>query len=468
MTPPDLWRLSLENLWRTKLRSVLTTLGVVIGIGALVSMVSFGIGMQENVTKEFRENDLFTSMQVLPASIDVSEVMAGNIEPPENVKALTDSAVEVIRALPGVELAYPEIRFPVTVRFMGKETRTSLQAAPAALGGYKPFSELEYGSFYEGDADSAVVLSARVLRELGFRLGGEPVDARPGEEEATELTAISADSIIGRRVEIVSSTIDLQSAARSFMQSFTTPSRLPLREEVVRLKVVGVMGRGSGFGRARSRGGVTVPIDIGAAMPRMGFSDVWDLLDSSGEEDGYGSVYVRTGGIEDISTVRAAVEDMGYGVLALADELDEIKQSFLIMDALLGTVGTIALIVAALGIINTMVTSILERTREIGVMKALGGSDRDIRWIFFSEAATIGFFGGAFGLVLGWVVTRIANAVANHYLRPQGVPEVDLFYMPLWLIAGAMAFAVGVSLLAGLYPASRAARVDPVQALRHD
>lgn len=74
----------------------------------------------------------------------------------------------------------------------------------------------------------------------------------------------------------------------------------------------------------------------------------------------------------------------------------------------------------------------------------------------------------AFGLALGWVVTRIANAVANHYLRPQGVPEVDLFYMPVWLIAGALVFSVGVSLLAGLYPASRAARVDPVQALRHD
>ncbi len=115
-----------------------------------------------------------------------------------------------------------------------------------------------------------------------------------------------------------------------------------------------------------------------------------------------------------------------------------------------------------------MVTSILERTREIGVMKAVGGSETDIRWIFFSEAATIGLVGGAFGLALGWTVTRIANTVANHYLRPQGVPEVDLFYMPIWLIAGALVFSVGVSLLAGFYPASRAARVDPVQALRHD
>ncbi|MCK4409866.1 MAG: ABC transporter permease [Candidatus Eisenbacteria sp.] len=468
MTPSDLWRLSLENLWRTKLRSVLTTLGVVIGIGALVSMVSFGIGMQENVTREFRENDLFTSLQVLPAKIDVGEILAGSFEPPETVRALNDSAVEAIRALPEVELAFPEIRFPVTVRMMGKEARTSLQAIPAAMGRYKPFSEIPYGSFYEGDADSAVVLTGRLLGELGFRLEEEPVDARAGESDATELIPISVDSLIGRRIEVVSSTVDLASAARTFMRSFTPPSSLPLWEEVVRLRVVGLRGRLSGFGATRFRGGIIVPIDTGAAMPRLGFSDVWDLLDSSAEEQGYGSVYVRTSGTDDVTPVREAVEEMGFGVLAVIDEFEEIKQSFLIMDALLGAVGTIALIVAALGIINTMVTSILERTREIGVMKAIGGSETDIRWIFFSEAATIGFIGGAFGLALGWAVTRMANAVANHYLRPQGVPEVDLFYMPIWLIAGAMAFSVVLSLLAGLYPASRAARVDPVQALRHD
>jgi len=470
MTPHDLWRLSLENLWRTKLRSVLTTLGVVIGIGALVSMVSFGIGMQENVTSEFRENDLFTSMQVLPAKIDVGEILAGSFEPPETVRALNDSAVEAIRAIPAVELAFPEIRFPVTVRMMGKEARTSLQAVPAAMGGYKPFSEIPYGSFYQGDADSVVVLTGRVLRELGFRLvEEEPVDARAaGESGARELVPISADSLIGREVEVVSSTLDLRSAAASFMRSFTAPSKLPLRQEVVRLTIVGVRGRISGFGAARFRGGIIVPIETGAAMPRLGFSDVWDLLDSSTEVQGYGSVYVRTSGMDDVASVREAVEEMGFGVLAVIDELEEIKQSFLIMDALLGAVGTIALIVAALGIINTMVTSILERTREIGVMKAIGGSETDIRWIFFSEAATIGFIGGVFGLALGWVVTGVANAVANHYLRPQGVPEVDLFSMPIWLIAGAMAFSVGLSLLAGLYPASRAARVDPVQALRHD
>jgi putative ABC transport system permease protein len=469
MTPADLWRLSLENLWRTKLRSVLTTLGVVVGIGALVSMVSFGVGMQENVTKQFRENDLFTSMQVTPVDIDVDEIMSGNIEAPVSAKALTDSALAAIRALPEVEIAFPEIRFPVTVRAFGSEARTNLQAIPAAMGSYKPFSDIEYGTFYEGDSDEVVVLTDRFLAELGYRLEEEgPVDTRDDEPGAAKLAVVSADSIIGREIEIVSSTIDLQSAARSFMRSFAPPSKIPLKEEVVRLTVAGVRTVESGFGGVRFRGGVIVPLDVGLAIPRLGFSDVWDLLDSSDEPEGYGSVYVRTRDVEDVTPVREAVEEMGYGVLAVVDQLEEIKQSFLIMDALLGAVGTIALFVAALGIINTMVTSILERTREIGVMKAIGGSETDIRWIFFSEAATIGFFGGAFGLTLGWVVTRVANAVANHYLRPQGVPEVDLFYMPVWLILGAMAFSVGVSLLAGLYPAARAARVDPVQALRHD
>jgi putative ABC transport system permease protein len=128
----------------------------------------------------------------------------------------------------------------------------------------------------------------------------------------------------------------------------------------------------------------------------------------------------------------------------------------------------VALFVAALGIVNTMVMSILERTREIGVMKAIGASDAEIRTIFFAEAATIGAVGAVCGLILGWLVTRLANAVVNIRFLPAGEEPVNLFYFPLWLILGAVGFSIVVSLLAGLYPAGRAARVDPVKALRHD
>jgi putative ABC transport system permease protein len=138
------------------------------------------------------------------------------------------------------------------------------------------------------------------------------------------------------------------------------------------------------------------------------------------------------------------------------------------MDSLLGAIGTIALIIAALGIINTMLMSILERTREIGVMKAVGGSENEIKFIFFVEAACIGLVGAVFGLMLGWLVTRIANQVMNTMVLPDDQRPIDLFYFPVWLILGAIGFSVFLSLAAGLYPAIRAARIDPVRALRHD
>lgn len=159
---------------------------------------------------------------------------------------------------------------------------------------------------------------------------------------------------------------------------------------------------------------------------------------------------------------------MGLAVICLADELKEFKREFIILDTILGAIGAVALIVAALGIINTMVTSILERVREIGIMKAIGGSEADIRSIFFVEAGTVGLLGGIFGLGLGWLVTRIGNLVVNRYLRPEGFAPVDLFHIPMWLMLGALVFSLVVCLVAGLYPATRAARVDPVDALRHD
>ena len=203
-------------------------------------------------------------------------------------------------------------------------------------------------------------------------------------------------------------------------------------------------------------------------IPRLGFSSVWDILGGGNKDGTYSSIYVRVDDIGDLTRVREEIEAMGVGVFALADELEEIKRVFLVMDSLLGAIGPVALIIAALGIINTMLMSILERTREIGIMKAVGGSENEIKFIFFVEAACIGLVGALFGLVLGWVVTRIANQVMNTSFMPPDQAPIDLFYFPLWLIFGAIAFSVVVSLAAGMYPAMRAARIDPVRALRHD
>jgi putative ABC transport system permease protein len=209
-------------------------------------------------------------------------------------------------------------------------------------------------------------------------------------------------------------------------------------------------------------------METGKEVPRLNFSSVWDILNRDKKEGTYSSIYVRVEKMEDVSPVRKEIENMGLGVFSIADEMKEMKQVFLIMDSLLGAIGTVALIIAALGIINTMIMSIMERTREIGIMKAVGGSENQIKMIFFVEAAFIGLIGALFGLALGWFVSRIANIIINTKLSPMDAPEVDLFYFPLWLITGAIAFSILVSLAAGLYPAIRAARIDPVRALRHD
>ncbi|MHC4682661.1 MAG: ABC transporter permease [Planctomycetota bacterium] len=127
----------------------------------------------------------------------------------------------------------------------------------------------------------------------------------------------------------------------------------------------------------------------------------------------------------------------------------------------------IGITVAALGIINTMVMSILERYREIGIMKAVGASDKDVKKIFFFESGVIGFVGGIFGLALGWIVSMLINLIVNSFTVRQGVPYMDYFSFPWWLCLGAIVFSVSISLLAGIYPTLRAARVDPVVALRH-
>ncbi len=152
----------------------------------------------------------------------------------------------------------------------------------------------------------------------------------------------------------------------------------------------------------------------------------------------------------------------------MIDQFEEINRGFLVMDMILAVVGMIAIVVASLGIVNTMVMSILERYCEIGIMKAVGASDKDVKKIFFFESGVIGFLGGIFGLALGWLVSGLINQVVNYFLARQGVPFIQYFSFPWWLCLGAVFFSILVSLLAGIYPAVRAARVDPVVALRHD
>jgi ABC-type antimicrobial peptide transport system permease subunit len=190
---------------------------------------------------------------------------------------------------------------------------------------------------------------------------------------------------------------------------------------------------------------------------------------AEGQTEGYDTAVVRVSDPVQLTEVRQKITQLGFGSFSIVDELDQIRTVFLIIDSVLGLLGGISLLVASFGIANTMIMSILERTREIGIMKAIGAEDREIKLIFFVEAAVIGVFGGVIGVLLAWGIDAVANRLAYRFiLKPQGASFIDFFNLPLYLSVGAIVFALVVSILAALYPASRAARIDPVRALRHD
>jgi putative ABC transport system permease protein len=472
----EMTRMAFENLWKTKLRTGLTVLGVVIGIGALVSMVSFGTGMQKNITEAFLQNDVFTSMQVLPGKINLEEAMRGNPQAvlqqaKKDSVALDHAALQKIRAIPEVEIAFPEMRFPVKVRFQDREVTTNLRALPAVMGKFKPLSNLAAGAFYLNDSQKVAILSPRLLRDLKIRLI-DPANPKKTTIEDTlkGFRSVRADSLVGKDIELITSVLDLGKVMRNPMAvaGQAGASGLPFSDKSTHFRVAGIAKQAGGFEHGFLESGLILPMKAAGSLPRFNFSSVWDILNRKPDSGAYSSLYVRVKKMEHMAPVKKRVEDMGFGVISIADQLEDFKKGFLIFDTLLGAVGTIALLVAALGIINTMVMSILERTREIGIMKAVGGGETDIRGIFFVEAGVIGLIGGIFGLGLGWLVTRIANVIANVFVAREGGPPMDFFYIPLWLILGAMAFSICVSLLAGLYPAVRASRVNPVEALRHD
>lgn len=466
--------LAFANLRRTKLRTFLTTLGVVIGIGALSSMVSFGTGMQKNITDAFAANDLFTSITVTPKEIELHEIASGNVAEMANALKresipLTDSLLHEIKNIPGVKIAYPNLEFPARVVLLGDSTTTRVHAMPSAVGTYKPFDDLLAGSFFTSDTAWQIILREEFIQRLKIRLLDNNSDAILSKEDSVHgFKLVHPDSLINKTLRLVSLSMNASRIPGVVSNMMRNKPEMPFDETISEMKIVGITRRTSEFGRNAFNGGVLIPIGTAQKIPQLSFSSVWDLLGSKNSGDAYGSIQVRVENMQQIDPVAEHLRNMNVGVFSIIDQLDEIKRVFLILNSLLGAVGAIALIVAGLGIINTMVMSILERQREIGIMKAIGGSEKEIRMIFFTEVGVIGLIGALAGLVLGWLVTQVATMVVNTQILPDGTEPVNLFYFPAWLIVGAIAFAIIISLAAGLYPAARAARIDPVRALRHD
>jgi putative ABC transport system permease protein len=231
------------------------------------------------------------------------------------------------------------------------------------------------------------------------------------------------------------------------------------------LKIVGLTDLDPDSLRGGARARVFLPLKLAQDLHIMQ-SNLRDT--SASDSPSYTSLSVRVENPNQVPAVEDAIKKMGFGAFSLVDATRSMRQFFAVLDGFLAIFGSLALAVASIGIVNTLVMAILERRREIGIMKAIGASDADVRGLFFAEAGAMGLVGGVVGVTLGWAIGRLINFGTNIYLERQHFPSAQIWSVPLWLVLSAIAFSIVVSLLSGLYPASRAARLDPVQALRYE
>ncbi|MFM8302852.1 MAG: ABC transporter permease [Actinomycetota bacterium] len=181
---------------------------------------------------------------------------------------------------------------------------------------------------------------------------------------------------------------------------------------------------------------------------------------------GYGALLAVATSPDEVDRIARDIRGLGAATAVAKDQIDDQKRAFRIIGFALGGIGAIALLVAAVGVVNTMVMSILERTREIGVMRAVGASRKAVRRLFTLEAVLLGLFGGVVGVVVAYGISALANPVVNQQLSDNGLTNRSIISVPPLLGIAVIVITTIIGILAGLYPVARAARMDPVAALR--
>lgn len=446
MRPWRIAALAVEGLRRRPLRVLLTALGVAIAAGALVSMVAFALELQRKVETPFRALALLNNIQVSPKGIEPSRnhdrERNGNQNQDREPTGppLDDAALEQMRQIPGVSAAYPDIRVRgIKVRYGEKSANGIAIGMPreASLFGVEQ-DLLVAGRLFDESGPPQTVLGTDIIQDLGFKTPEEAL-GKTVAVEAMGLAPEEGKSFAFERKEVQATVVGVYKA----------PAVLP----------------------GMARRGVLLPVEMMKQIPGSQFEAALNRLKAgaSAASAGYATATVRVGHPSDLDRVEQQIRAMGFNTHQVLSQLKEMRMFLVFLQVLLAAVGTVALIVAALGIVNTLLMSVLERYQEIGIYKAIGASEGDLFVLFLTEAGIIGLLGGLGGLLLGRVVSWLLEIAANRYASGQGVEgHLDLFAFPVWLLGATVLYAIVISVLAGVYPALRAARVDPIRALRSE
>jgi putative ABC transport system permease protein len=430
-----------HQLRQRPLRTALTTCGVAVGVTALVVLVSLASGVEHFLVSKFMSNELMTQITVVQRGAG-PKLLSDPDEKPG--PPITDEVVTSLATVPGAVISYAEV-----MPFLLAESNERLEQVVAY--GYpvkainKNFQDaLLAGKYWEvNKAGPVCVVPSNVLGQLGFPTAEEAIGAE------IHVTSFRNYGSYDRRYVDVPDGEGGQRRAVRFTRKDGVDAQL--------LNVIGVYDSEK-FGWQGSF--VHVPLAHAFTLQATyGFPN----RTPEGEHQ-RAVVKVKDPDPEVIKRVQDEIESLGFGTQTIYDILTPIKWIFFVIKGLLAVFGGIGLVVAFFGIANTMLMAVLERTREIGVLKALGARNRDIRRIFLCEAFAIGFLGGLIGLGFGWVAGKIVDAILSSTAKQ----DVSVFLVTPILAGSVIGIAMLVAGIAGLYPAWRAARLIPVEALRRD
>jgi putative ABC transport system permease protein len=463
----DLTELAIRNLRESVLRNSLTTVGISVGVASLVAMLSLGIGLQQMATRRLVRSGLFDTVLVTSRR-DLRNFNRGddgaNAPDPAQSPVLDEPARQKLEQLPSVVEAYPDLRFITSFTFEDKPHLTMVAGVPESYKTNDAFEGLQ-GRFFASEMAPEVILQKTFAAEL---LGKTP---KPGADEAP--VAELAKPLLGKAMTMrYAERVDGPDAggnrATSAPPDPMQASTYSIQSHELQLTIVGVTDLDPDSMRGAARARVLLPLKLVQSLHVVQPNSMRDTTLAASNVPTYSSVSVRVKDPARIQAVEDAIKKLGFNTFSILDATRSMRRFFTVLDLFLGIFGSLALAVASIGIVNTLVMAILERRREIGILKAIGASDIDVKKLFFAEAGVMGAFGGALGVALGWTIGRVINIGTNIYLRRQDMAPEQICFVPWWLVGGAIAFAVLVSLVSGLYPAARAARLDPVQALRYE